>query len=163
MKILKRTKGILNFRNTSWTISLKAGDNVLTEAEGKLIKAHPMFEAMVKTSGLIEVVEAPKPKAKTPAQIKAEKKAAKKATDEAEAARLAEEAANADSDEDEDDSDEDDSEGDEDDSDEDGIDLSDIDLKKQDKKALVEIAEALKLETKGLNADQIIKLIESKK
>jgi hypothetical protein len=155
MKILKRTKGLLRFKVSTGTITLKEGENELSDAESKLIKEHPMYEALVKTSGLVEVAEAPKPKAKTAAQIKAEKKAAKKAEEEKLAA---EEAANADSEGEEDESKEDsDSEGEE------GIDLSDIDLKKQDKKALVEIATALELDTKGLNADQIIKLIESKK
>ena len=160
MKILKRTKGLLRFKVSTGTITLKEGENELTDAESKLVKVHPMYEALVKTSGLVEIAEAPKPKAKTAAQIKAEKKAADKAAKKAEEERLAaEEAANADSEgenENEDESKED-SEGEE------GIDLSDIDLKKQDKKALVEIATALELDTKGLNADQIIKLIESKK
>ena len=49
MKILKRTKGLLRFRTTEGTIVLKDGENELTDKEFKLIKAHPMYEAMVGT------------------------------------------------------------------------------------------------------------------
>jgi len=181
MKILKRTKGLLRFRTTEGTIALKDGVNELSDKEFKLIKAHPMYEAMVKTSGLVLVAENT---AKTPSQIKNEereaKKAAKKAEEDAKLAAQAEKAkieadskageadskageADIDEDSNEDDSEkvsEDDSEKD---SGEDGIDLSNIDLVAQDKKTLVEIAEALEIETKGKNKEQIIELIEAKK
>jgi len=174
MKILKRTKGLLRFRTTEGTIALKDGVNELSDKEFKLIKAHPMYEAMVKTSGLVLVAENT---AKTPSQIKNEEREAKKAAKlaaQAEKAKIEADskageadskAGEADIDEDfnEDDSEkvsEDDSEKD---SGEDGIDLSNIDLVAQDKKTLVEIAEALEIETKGKNKEQIIELIEAKK
>jgi len=69
MKILKRTKGLLRFRTTEGTIALKDGVNELTNKEFKLIKAHPMYEAMVKTSGLVLVAE---DTAKTPSKMKNE-------------------------------------------------------------------------------------------
>ena len=121
MKILKRTKGLLRFRTTEGTIVLKDGENELTDKEFELIKAHPMYEAMVGTSGLVIVA-------------KEEKKSKVK------------------------------------DDSEDGIhlyhpdiDLSDIDLEAQDKKTLVEIANSLEIETKGLNAKQIIEKIKATK
>jgi len=57
MKILKRTKGVLRFRTPSGGVTLKSGENELSDEESKLVKSHPMFEAMVKTSGLVEVAE----------------------------------------------------------------------------------------------------------
>jgi len=114
MKILKRTKGLLRFKTTEGTIVLKEGENQLTNKEFKLIRAHPMYEAMVGTSGLVIVA-------------KEEKKHKVK------------------------------------DDSEDRIGLSDIDLEAQDKKTLVEIANSLEIETKGLDANQIIEKIKATK
>lgn len=126
MKILKRTKGLLRFRTTEGTIVLKDGENELTDKEFKLIKAHPMYEAMVGTSGLVIVAEEEKkPKAEAK---KVEPKEKPK-----------------------------------EDNSEDGIDLSDINLEVQDKKTLVEVANSLEIETKGLNAKQIIEKIKAAK
>lgn len=46
------------------TIVLKDGENELTESEFSQIKDHPMYEAMVSTSGLV-VIEEQKEKIKT--------------------------------------------------------------------------------------------------
>lgn len=135
MKILKRTKGLLRFRTTEGTIVLKDGENELTDKEFKLIKAHPMYEAMVGTSGLVIVAEEEKkPKAKAKKVEPKEEPKEEKIEDEVK-----------------------------EDNSEDGIDLSDIDLEAQDKKTLVEIANSLEIETKGLNAKQIIEKIKAAK
>jgi hypothetical protein len=143
MKILKRTKGLLRFRTTEGTIVLKDGENELTDKEFELIKAHPMYEAMVGTSGLVIVAEEEKkPKAKAkkvePKEEKIEEKIEEEIKEESE--EVVEE-----------------------DNSDDGIDLSDIDLEAQDKKTLVEIANSLEIETKGLNAKQIIEKIKATK
>jgi hypothetical protein len=143
MKILKRTKGLLRFRTTEGTIVLEDGENELTDKEFELIKAHPMYEAMVGTSGLVIVAEEEKkPKAKAkkvePKEEKIEEKIEEEIKEESE--EVVEE-----------------------DNSDDGIDLSDIDLEAQDKKTLVEIANSLEIETKGLNAKQIIEKIKATK
>tara|TARA_R110000787_G_scaffold129434_3_gene241264 strand:- start:404 stop:898 length:495 start_codon:yes stop_codon:yes gene_type:complete len=163
MRILKRTKGILNFRTVSGIIRLKSGENTLTEGEGDLIKSHPMYKQMVKTSGLFELaetseVEAPKAKISEPktskketAKIKAAKlKAAKIKATELKAAELkaAEDKAAED-------------EAAEDEAAE-PLDISDIDLEKQSVEILVEIAEEFKLETEGLTAEELIKSIKAR-
>jgi hypothetical protein len=145
MKILKRTKGLLRFRTTEGTIVLKDGENELTDKEFELIKAHPMYEAMVGTSGLVIVAEEEKkPKAKKvePKEEPKEEKIEDEVKEESE--EVVEEAI-------------------EEDNSEDGIDLSDIDLEAQDKKTLVEIANSLEIKTKGLNAKQIIEKIKASK
>jgi hypothetical protein len=145
MKILKRTKGLLRFRTTEGTIVLKDGENELTDTEFELIKAHPMYEAMVGTSGLVIVAEEEKkPKAKKvePKEEPKEEKIEDEVKEESE--EVVEEAI-------------------EEDNSEDGIDLSDIDLEAQDKKTLVEIANSLEIKTKGLNAKQIIEKIKASK
>jgi hypothetical protein len=145
MKILKRTKGLLRFRTAEGTIVLKDGENELTDKEFELIKAHPMYEAMVGTSGLVIVAEEEKkPKAKKvePKEEPKEEKIEDEVKEESE--EVVEEAI-------------------EEDNSEDGIDLSDIDLEAQDKKTLVEIANSLEIKTKGLNAKQIIEKIKASK
>ena len=147
MKILKRTKGLLRFRTTEGTIVLKDGENELSDKEFKLIKAHPMYEAMVGTSGLVIVAEEKKkPKAKAKKVEPKEEPKEEKIEDEVkeESEEVVEEAI-------------------EEDNSEDGIDLSDIDLEAQDKKTLVEIANSLEIKTKGLNAKQIIEKIKASK
>jgi hypothetical protein len=144
MKILKRTKGLLRFRTTEGTIVLKDGENELTNKEFKLIKAHPMYEAMVGTSGLVVVAEEDKkPKAKAK-KVEPKEENIEEAIEEDNSEEVVEEAI-------------------EEDNSEEGIDLSDIDLEAQDKKTLVEIANSLEIETKGLNAKQIIEKIKATK
>ena len=155
MKILKRTKGLLRFRTTEGTIALKDGVNELTNKEFKLIKAHPMYEAMVKTSGLVLVAE---DTAKIPSKMKNEAREVENLANSNEdtvdlsdietlvedietLVEIAENEAN---------------------SNEDTVDLSDIDLAAQDKKTLVEIAANLAIKTKGQNKEQIIELIKAK-
>jgi hypothetical protein len=145
MKILKRTKGLLRFRTTKGTIVLKDGENELTDKEFELIKAHPMYEAMVGTSGLVIVAEEEKkPKAKKvePKEEPKEEKIEDEVKEESE--EVVEEAIK-------------------EDNSEEGIDISDIDLEAQDKKTLVEIANSLEIKTKGLNAKQIIEKIKAAK
>lgn len=146
MKILKRTKGLLRFRTTEGTIVLKDGENELTDKEFKLIKTHPMYEAMVGTSGLVIVAEEKKPKAKAKKVDPKEEPKEEKIEDEVkeESEEIVEEAI-------------------EENNSEDGIDLSDIDLEAQDKKTLVEIANSLEIETKYLNTKQIIEKIKAAK
>ncbi len=147
MKILKRTKGLLRFRTTEGTIVLKDGENELTDKEFKLIKAHPMYEAMFGTSGLVIVAEEekkPKAKAKKVEPKEESKEEEKKPKAKAKKVEPKEESK-------------------EEDNSEDVIDLSDIDLEAQDKKTLVEIANCLEIETKGLNAKQIIEKIKAAK
>jgi hypothetical protein len=147
MKILKRTKGLLRFRTTEGTIVLKDGENELTDKEFELIKAHPMYEAMVGTSGLVIVAEEEKkPKAKAKKVEPKEKPKEEKIEDEVkeESEEVVEEAIK-------------------EDNSEEGIDISDIDLEAQDKKTLVEIAKSLDIETKSLNAKQIIEKIKAAK
>jgi len=147
MKILKRTKGLLRFRTAEGTIVLKDGENELTDKEFELIKAHPMYEAMVGTSGLVIVAEEEKkPKAKAKKVEPKEEPKEEKIEDEVkeESEEVIEEAI-------------------EENNSEDGIDLSDIDLEAQDKKTLVEIANSLEIKTKGLNAKQIIEKIKAAK
>ena len=147
MKILKRTKGLLRFRTTKGTIVLKDGENELTDKEFELIKAHPMYEAMVGTSGLVIVAEEekkPKEKAKKvePKEEPKEENIEDEVKEESE--EVVEEAIK-------------------EDNSEEGIDISDIDLEAQDKKTLVEIAKSLDIETKSLNAKQIIEKIKAAK
>tara|TARA_R110002012_G_scaffold215674_6_gene386739 strand:- start:9084 stop:9560 length:477 start_codon:yes stop_codon:yes gene_type:complete len=156
MKILKRTKGLLRFRTTEGTIVLKDGENELTDKEFKLIKAHPMYEAMVGTSGLVIVAEEEKkPKAKA------------KKVDPEEAKKVdPEEAKKVDPKEKIEDQVKEESkevvkEAIKENNSEDGIDLSDINLESQDKKTLVKIANSLKIETKSLNVKQLIEEIKA--
>ena len=147
MKILKRTKGLLRFRTTKGTIVLKDGENELTDKEFELIKAHPMYEAMVGTSGLVIVAEEEKkPKAKAKKVEPKEEPKEENIEDEVkeESEEVVEEAIK-------------------EDNSEEGIDISDIDLEAQDKKTLVEIAKSLDIETKSLNAKQIIEKIKAAK
>jgi len=147
MKILKRTKGLLRFRTTKGTIVLKDGENELTDKEFELIKAHPMYEAMVGTSGLVIVAEEEKkPKAKAKKVDPKEEPKEEKIEDEVkeESEEVVEEAIK-------------------EDNSEEGIDISDIDLEAQDKKTLLEIAKSLDIETKSLNAKQIIEKIKAAK
>lgn len=145
MKILKRTKGLLRFRTTGGTIVLKDGENELTDKELVLIKAHPMYEAMVGTSGLVIVAEEEKkPKAKAKKVEPKEEPKEEKIEDEVkeESEEVVEEAIK-------------------EDNSEEGIDISDIDLDAQNKKTLVKIANSLKIETKGLNTKQLIEEIKA--
>lgn len=73
MKILKRTKGLLRFRTIEGTIVLRDGENNLTDKEFELVKTHPMYEAMIKTSGLIAIAEKKVELAKTPQEEGIEK------------------------------------------------------------------------------------------
>ena len=60
------------------------GINELSKEEFVAVKAHPMFEAIVKTSGLVVIEEKPEKPHKTKAELKAEKKAKELADQEAE-------------------------------------------------------------------------------
>jgi hypothetical protein len=103
-----------------------------------------MYEAMVGTSGLVVVAEEDKkPKAKAK-KVEPKEENIEEAIEEDNSEEVVEEAI-------------------EEDNSEEGIDLSDIDLEAQDKKTLVEIANSLEIETKGLNAKQIIEKIKATK
>lgn len=67
MKIHKRVKGILRFKTTIGNVTLtdeNEGINELTSEQFDAIKAHPMYEALCKTSGLKIVDEAASVEAK---------------------------------------------------------------------------------------------------
>lgn len=70
MKLLKRSKGILRFQTTIGTVSLKEGMNELTKEQLEAAKAHPMFEALEKTSGLVLVAEEKKENPTKPYSVK---------------------------------------------------------------------------------------------
>lgn len=62
MKIEKRVKGLLRFKTSIGTVALtddNEGINELSAEQFAAIEAHPMFEALSKTSGLRVIVEAP--------------------------------------------------------------------------------------------------------
>jgi hypothetical protein len=161
MKIEKRTKGLLRFKTTEGIIVLNDGVNELTDKEFKLIKAHPMYEAMVGTSGLHIL-----PEQKKKSKAKAKKIDSKGDSEEVDSKGDSEEVDS------KGDSEKVDSKGDseevvkqssEESNSEDAIDLSDIDLESQDKKTLVKIANSLDIETKGLNREEIIEKIKISK
>lgn len=75
MKIENRVKNIIRFKTTIGNVTLMPGVNELSKEEFAAVKAHPMFEAMVKTSGLVATEEKPAKSYKTKAELKAEKEA----------------------------------------------------------------------------------------
>lgn len=79
MKIQNRVKNIIRFKTTIGSVTLMPGMNELSKEEFVAVKAHPMFEAMVKTSGLTDIEEKPAKSYKTKAELKAEKEAEEKA------------------------------------------------------------------------------------
>ena len=79
MKIQNRVKNIIRFKTTIGSVTLMPGMNELSKEEFVAVKAHPMFEAMVKTSGLTAIEEKPAKSYKTKAELKSEKEAEEKA------------------------------------------------------------------------------------
>jgi len=150
MKILKRTKGLLRFRTFEETIVLQDGENILTDKQFELIKSHPMYEAMTRISGLVIVAEEKKKSKEKAKKIETKEDISEENIEESE------------KDNSEENTEEDIKEITED-TYEEGIDLSDIDLEAQNKKTLVEIANSLEIETKGLNVKQIIEKIKAVK
>lgn len=59
MKIENKVKNIIRFKTTLGNVTLMPGINELSKEEFEAVKAHPMFEAMVKTSGLTTIEEKP--------------------------------------------------------------------------------------------------------
>ena len=161
MKIENRVKNIIRFKTTIGSISLVPGINELSKEEFDAVKAHPMFEDMTKTSGLVVIEEKVVKSYKTKAELKAEKEAEEKAAKE-----LADKEAADLLGPDEDASDEEESEEETEESEEEseeGVDLNEIDLEVQNKTSLISIAQSLEIETEGLNKKQLIEAINSKK
>lgn len=156
MKIENRVKNIIRFKTTIGSVTLMPGINELSKEEFAAVKAHPMFEAMVKTSGLTAIEEKPAKSYKTKAELKAEKEAEEKVAKE-----LADKEAADLLGPDEDASDEEESEESEDS--EEGVDLNEIDLEAQNKATLIDLAQSLEIETDGLTKAQLIEAINSKK
>lgn len=156
MKIENRIKNIIRFKTTIGNVTLMPGINELSKEEFAAVKAHPMFEVMVKTSGLTAIEEKPTKSYKTKAELKAEKEAEEKAAKE-----LADKEAADLLGPDEDASDEESEESKEDS--EEGVDLNEIDLEAQNKATLIDLAQSLEIETDGLNKAQLIEAINSKK
>lgn len=159
MKIENRLKNIIRFKTTIGNITLNPGVNELTKEQFAAVKAHPMFESTVKTSGLVATEEKPAKSYKTKAELKAEKEAEKKAAkelaDKEEADLLGP---------DEDTSNEkSDKETEKLETDEEGIDLNEIDLEVQSKASLIDLAQSLEIKTEGLTKAQLIETINSKK
>lgn len=141
MKIENRLKNIIRFKTTIGNVTLNPGVNELNKEQFDAVKAHPMFESMVKTSGLVAIEEKPTRSYKTKAEKEAEEKAAKELADKETAELLGSEEENS----------------------EEGIDLNEIDLEAQTKSTLIDIAQSLKIETEGLNKVKLIEVINSKK
>lgn len=160
MKIENRVKNIIRFKTTIGNVTLLPGINELSKEEFAAVKAHPMFEAMVKTSGLVATEEKPAKSYKTKAELKAEKEAEEKAAKEL-ADKEAADLLGPDEDASDEESDKETEES-EDDSEE-GIDLNEIDLEAQNKATLIELAQSLEIETEGLTKAQLIEAINSKK
>lgn len=57
MKLLKRIKGIVRFKTAIGNITLLDGENELSNEQFEAIKNHPMYESMVKTSGIVILAE----------------------------------------------------------------------------------------------------------
>ena len=160
MKIENRVKNIIRFKTTIGSVTLMPGMNELSKEEFAAVKAHPMFEAMVKTSGLTAIEEKVVKSYKTKAELKAEKEAEEKAAKE-----LADKEAADLLGPDEDTSDEEESEEETEESEdsEEGVDLNEIDLEAQNKATLIDLAQSLEIETDGLTKAQLIEAINSKK
>lgn len=159
MKIENRLKNIIRFKTTIGNVTLNPGVNELTKEQFAAVKAHPMFESMVKTSGLIATEEKPAKSYKTKTELKAEKeaeeKAAKELADKEETDLLGynEDTFNEKSDK----------ETEELEINKENIDLNEIDLKVQSKASLIDLAQSLEIETKDLTKVQLIEAINSKK
>lgn len=149
MKIENRLKNIIRFKTTIGNVTLNPGVNELTKEQFVAVKAHPMFESMVKTSGLVATEEKPAKSYKTKAEKEAEEKAAKELADKETAELLG--------------SEESESEEKAEENSEEGIDLNEIDLEAQTKSTLIDIAQSLEIETEGLNKVKLIEAINSKK
>jgi len=160
MKIENRVKNIIRFKTTIGSIILMPGINELTKEQFAAVKAHPMFEDMVKTSGLVATEEKVAKSYKTKAELKAEKEAEEKATKEL----VDKEAANLlGPDEDASDEEESEEETEESEGSEEGVDLNEIDLEVQTKATLIDLAASLEIETEGLSKAKLIEAINSKK
>jgi hypothetical protein len=157
MKIENRVKNIIRFKTTIGSITLMPGINELSKEEFAAVKAHPMFEDMVKTSGLVATEEKVAKSYKTKAELKAEKEAEEKAAKE-----LADKEAADLLGPDEDASNEEESEEETEESEE-SVDLNEIDLEAQTKATLIDLAESLEIETEGLSKAKLIEAINSKK
>ena len=77
MKIENRSKNLIRFKTTIGNITLNPGINELTKEEFDAVKIHPMFDSIVKTSGLVVIEEKSTKSYKTKAELKAEKEADK--------------------------------------------------------------------------------------
>lgn len=145
MKIENRLKNIIRFKTTIRNVTLNPGVNELTKEQFDAVKAHPMFESMVKTSGLVAIEEKPTRSYKTKAEKEAEEKAVKELADKETAELLGSE------------------ESESEETSEEGIDLNQIDLEAQNKASLIDLAQSLEIETEGLTKAQLIEAINSKK
>jgi len=187
MKIENRVKNIVRFKTTVGSVTLMPGINELTKEQFAAVKAHPMFEDMVKTSGLVATEEKVAKSYKTKAELKAEKeteeKTAKELADKEAEEKTAKELADKEAEEktakeladkeaadllgpDEDASDEEESEEETEESEEEseeGVDLNEIDLEAQTKATLIDLATSLEIETEGLSKVKLIEAINSKK
>ena len=148
MKIENRTKNIIRFKTTIGSITLVPGINEFNKEQFNkeqfdAVKAHPMFEDMVKTSGVIVIEEKVVKSYKTKTELKAEKELADKET----ADLLGP----------------DENISDKKESQKETFDLNEINLEDQNKTNLVAIAVSLEIETEGLNKKQLIEAINSKK
>lgn len=157
MKIENRLKNIIRFKTTIGNVTLNPGVNELTKEQFTAVKAHPMFESMVKTSGLVATEEKPAKSYKTKAELKAEKEAEEKAAKEL-ADKETSDLLGPDEDVSNDESNEESEE-----TSEEGIDLNEIDLEVQNKASLIDLAQSLEIETEGLTKAQLIEAINSKK
>jgi hypothetical protein len=160
MKIENRVKNIIRFKTTVGNVTLMPGINELSKEEFAAVKAHPMFESMVKTSGLVateeKIVKSYKTKAELKAEKEAEEKAAKELADKEAADLLG-------PDEDASDEEESEEETEESEESEEGLDLNEIDLEAQTKATLIDLAQSLEIETEGLSKSKLIEAINSKK
>jgi hypothetical protein len=148
MKIENRTKNIIRFKTTIGSITLVPGINEFNKEQFDAVKAHPMFEDMVKTSGVIVIEEKVVKSYKTKAELKAEKELADKELADKETADLLGSDENI---------------SDKEESQKETFDLNEINLEDQNKTNLVAIAVSLEIETEGLNKKQLIEAINSKK
>ena len=136
MKIENRVKNIIRFKTTIGNVTLMPGVNELSKEEFAAAKAHPMFEDMVKTSGLVVIEEKIVKSYKTKAELKAEKEINDLlGSDE----NISDENSKKD------------------------IDLNEVDLEIQNKASLINIAQSLEIETENLTKAQLIEAINSKK
>lgn len=139
MKIENRIKNIIRFKTTIGNVTLMPGVNELSKEHFEAVKAHPMFEDMVKTSGLVVIEEKVVKSYKTKAEKEAEKDAEEKAAKELADLLGSDENSKKDTN------------------------LNEIDLETLNKANLVVMAQSLEIEFEGLTKAQLIEAINSKK